>query len=133
MPIFNKENLTPKNYDHLPLSDRTREMEQAYQDFKQTPESKICPFCSKQMLVKEYKYWILLENRFPYSMKWKVCDMLAPRRHTKLSKLSLCEIGELITIAFSGDLKGYDCFQLNANGTSSISEHDHLQLLKGKL
>lgn len=122
-----------KNYSHLPPSDRTRELEQEYQDFKLTKEWERCCFCDKQMLITEYKHWILLCNRFPYNMKWKICHMLAPKRHVRWCKLNLMEWIELILIVKKGLFNKYDNVGANFGATSSIQDHVHIHLFWGQL
>lgn len=114
--------------NNLPKSDRTRETEQKYQDFKLTPEALTCPFCTKQMLIKEYKYWILLKNRFPYDDRYKTSHMLAPKEHVKEENISILAFVELLNIKKEIANK-YDLIQENLGSLKSRPDHHHLHLL----
>ena len=46
---------------------RTNQTEKIYQKYLKEKYDGVCIFCAKDLLIKEYKYWILLKNRFPYN------------------------------------------------------------------
>ena len=48
----------------------------------------ICGLCEENMLVKEYTYWKILNNRFPYDNIAKINHMIIPKRHVTESKLT---------------------------------------------
>jgi hypothetical protein len=61
----------------LPMSARTAESEQAYQDAKVT--GKTMPLELEPSL-KQWVHWRMIDNRFPYDMIFSVHRMLLPKR-----------------------------------------------------
>ena len=87
---------------------RTRATKEKYQEFLRVkPIDDSCPLCNK-VAIKEYGYWKLTVNDFPYDEIAKVHHMLLPIRHTSEKELSEEELNEFRTIKDSMMNTGYD-------------------------
>lgn len=62
---------------------RTAEGEKIYQRYKENAPKNFCPFCSRDLVRHEFKHWLLMENRFPYTKIAQKHDLLACKRHIK--------------------------------------------------
>lgn len=76
----------------------------------------------------EWKYWVLIENEFPYSAAFKTHHMLIPKRVVDDKNLSINERIEMDAIL--NDLsETYDCVLVNFRKKQSIRDHFHMHLL----
>lgn len=74
---------------------RTKEMHEKYlnereEDVRKNP----CPLCEAKIL-KTYKHWNLVENKYPYDGVVEKHDMIQPKRHTTGNDLTDNELDEL--------------------------------------
>jgi len=66
---------------------RTPETERKYQEYLKKVPKDYCFLCNKDLLIKEYKYFILVKNKFPYDAHYKIHhDVLATKRHIVLEE-----------------------------------------------
>lgn len=78
--------------------------------------------------LREWKYWALIDNEFPYSSAFKVHHMLIPKRVVNDKNLSIEERVEMDSIL--RDLsESYDCVLINFKSKQSIRHHFHMHLL----
>lgn len=87
-----------------------------------------CFICDRDLLIKEYEYWILLKNRYPYDLIASKHDLIATRRHTQNhDQLTIAEITELNDIRRQTN---YDFEMFNKPIRQSHSSHFHIHLIK---
>lgn len=109
---------------------RTQETHDRYESAPKTEE---CFICSSPILI-EYKYWIVIENDFPYDSIAEVHRMIVPRRHiANRGDLTAKELKQLDDIKKNLDEEGfYDALFENFTAGRTFLEHYHLHLLKWK-
>lgn len=81
--------------------------------------------------LKEWKYWALIENEFPYSAAFKTHHMLIPKRVVAEKDLSDAEQTEMRDV-LEELATDYDCVLVNFTRQQSIRHHFHLHLLEYK-
>jgi hypothetical protein len=86
-----------------------------------------CGLCADAAL-KSYRYWKIIENKFPYDLIANEHHMLVPIRHATEEELEVDELMELAGIKHNLDPK-YDCILEATNKNKSIPSHYHLHLL----
>ncbi len=103
-------------------------MQEKYMEYLQNEYDGTCIFCARELFVKEYKYWLIVENRFPYNAVFSNHRMLAPKRHLKedLNK------EEMLELKFILKEEEYDYCVLNKRDRRSLPEHFHYHLLNMK-
>jgi galactose-1-phosphate uridylyltransferase len=110
---------------------RKTQTEAIYQEYLQEKQPG-CPFCFKGTrpvkIVKEYQYWYVAENNFPYDAMFKISHLLTPYRHQEsFWDLNQEELAELIEIR--KDLVGgvYDIVLENLpHEKTQVHFHQHL-------
>lgn len=121
---------------------RHRKGELTYRSYlkkvKQTP-SLDCTFCTfkknDQQVLKEHRYFLEVENIFPYSL-WdssRVTEhaMLVPKRHvTSLSQLNADEAKQYVALISKKEEQGYDIFSRGHNSNMKSVPHQHTHLIK---
>lgn len=91
-----------------------------------------CIYCDRELFVCEFKYWIILENRFPYDKIAETCHMLAPKRHVaREDDLNEDEKEELLKIK-KEKVAFYDIIMQSTVSATSRPDHFHLHLLRYK-
>ncbi len=111
---------------------RTERTQQKYKEFLE--EGGALDFSDwKNRLIKEYRYWRLIKNWFPYDAVALKNDILITKRIVPFdwNKLNLKEKEELVKIKQSLS-EEYDLILENLPKNRSISSHFHLHLLKLK-
>lgn len=92
-------------------------------------EKNTCPMC-ENVATKEYVYWKIQTNDFPYDFVAKKHDLLTLKRHegdpNKLTQNEIEEYHEIVRLAG----KEYDSITLNLGKTRSIPNHLHYHLLE---
>ena len=112
---------------------RTVRDEKNYQEWKKKNDKNYCPFCNKDLVRKEYKYWLILENRFPYTEIASKHYMLAPKRHIKKEDLTEDEKKEFEFIEFQLEKSAeFSCIIHNFPHKQSIPQHLHFHVVKYK-
>jgi diadenosine tetraphosphate (Ap4A) HIT family hydrolase len=111
------------------LSLRTKKSEEFYQKDVQQAGCFICGF---DLLVKEYKKWVILENKYPYDAISNKHHLLCPKRHIATrEEMTVDELDELKVIRKeTGDL--YDFEQWNYPRRQTHPIHFHYHLIKFK-
>lgn len=112
----------------VPVSLRTRAGEIYYEQAKKMGASK--PLVEEERL-KQWQYWALIDNSFPYSAAFKTHHMLIPKRVTTEQSLRAEERKELKDILYELSDQ-YDCHMTNFSKKQSIKNHYHIHLLTYK-
>lgn len=112
----------------LPVSLRTDKDEKAYSRAKKAKTSR--PL-HKEPRIKEWQYWALIDNEYPYSVAFKTHHMLIPKRKVAQQNLSKQERTELDNILAELNAD-YDCLQINFVRNQSVRDHFHIHLLEFK-
>ena len=108
-----------------PVSLRTSKEELRYVRAKKAGKAGR-PFLEETRL-REWKYWAIINNEFPYSSAFKLHHMLIPTRVVKQNDLSEEEKAELQVITNMLMKEGkYDCMLTNFPRTQSIKTHFHI-------
>jgi hypothetical protein len=109
---------------------RTKETEAIYTEYRATQDMTECALCREiKTPIKEFKYWVIVHNRFPYDLLYCKSDMLVTKSHS--SKLNLQELAELEIIK-ENLYPDYDQIVENLGATKTIPPHAHIHLLKFK-
>lgn len=90
-----------------------------------------CRLCIKKAL-KEYKYWRIVENSFPWDNIAKTHHMVIPKRHITIDKLNREEKKEYEIIKENYIQPNYDTIAESTHKNKSIPAHFHLHLLVEK-
>ncbi len=109
----------------VPVSLRTLEDELQYRDRKKRGES--VPLIHEPKL-KTWKYWAIIENKFPYSGAFKVHHLLIPKKQATYAELSKVEKDEMELI-LAEIAEDYDCSMVNFGKRQSKPGHYHIHLL----
>lgn len=86
-----------------------------------------CGLC-KDRALKNFKYWKIVNNRFPYNRVAKVSHMIVPKRHVPENKLNALEKKEFKLIRHNYLWKKYEYMFENIS-SKSIPKHHHLHLM----
>lgn len=114
----------------IPVSLRTLRDEVHYNIAKKNGKSK--PLVDETRL-REWKYWALINNEFPYTSAFDEHHMLIPKRVVSENELSNDEKAELELIYKElGVEDNYDCRLINFQKKQSIKSHFHIHLLRYK-
>lgn len=92
-----------------------------------------CPFCletaESRKILKDYQFWYITENLYPYDKVYTVSNMLVPRRHLIfLWELNTEEMAEFLEIKQELAQMGYDEILENLPGVKT-QHHFHQHLL----
>lgn len=111
---------------------RSDEVFDSYQNYQKNGGlSEGCVLCSKQPL-KQFKYWFITVNDFPYDRIAKVHNMLVPFRHITESGLEEDEKAELLEIK-QNHLGEFDFLIEAAEKKRSVPGHFHIHLIAAKV
>jgi len=109
---------------------RTKTTDMAYAEHRRNNPDPPCILCDQDLLIKEYKYWVLLKNRYPYDAVAKRSSMLTTRRHIMYEKeLTHEEYQEYLEIK-AELFKEYSCVIENAPKNKTIPMHAHYHFLE---
>ncbi len=101
-----------------------------YEEFLKQGGSGVCYLC-KAKPVKEYKYWKIVENEFPYDEVADINHIVTIKKHKKEEAYTKAEIQEYKKVKEYLH-KTYNTIMENTNGMKSIPEHQHFHLLRIK-
>jgi len=116
---------------------RTAETEAAYSNFKASQtdhRNRGLLNNSSDTVVREFEYWIIIKNNFPYDAIAVDHDLLVPQRvFGNFAEATEAERAEYETILQTLNDEGYyDSLQINFSMNRSVLRHYHIQLLKWK-
>lgn len=122
---------TPLQKRRAAASLRTSKEEVRYERAKKAGKAGR-PFLEEPRL-REWKYWAMIPNEFPYSAAFKVHHMLIPVRVVAQADLSAAEKRELQEITEQISKEGeYDCTLTNFPRNQSNKSHFHVHFLTFK-
>lgn len=111
---------------------RTQESEERYQKLIAAGYLQgACKLCEASSL-KDFEYWRIIRNDFPYDLIAKVHDMIVPKRHVMENCLSAEEQKEYGEIKAGYIGAAYTHVIEPTLGLKSIPEHFHLHLIVAK-
>lgn len=87
-----------------------------------------CPLCGAPAL-KEFSYWKIVSNLYPYDRIAKRHDMIVPLRHVREPELTIEERAELDRIKEEYVHENYDYMLESTHKRKSIPQHFHLHLI----
>lgn len=90
-----------------------------------------CALCAAGTL-REFKYWKVVENLFPYDMVADRHDMILPLRHTNGDDITQEELEELEYLKKNVLTDDYGLIMQALPNTVSIPGHIHYHLIKVK-
>ncbi len=91
----------------------------------------LCAMCFERdkSVVKAFKHWIVIRNRFPYDLIADVNDILVSRRHTTFERLNSHELAEYGEIKTSYIEKNYHIILESLANGRSFPNHFHVNLI----
>ena len=108
---------------------RTKETEEKYKKLIDEGHLKGgCKLCQAPP-IKEFNYWTIVKNQFPYDGIAKVHDMALPKRHILEDSLTREEQQEYLKIKAGYIEQTYEYIIEPASKLRSIPEHFHLHLI----
>ncbi|PIR86911.1 MAG: hypothetical protein COU11_03595 [Candidatus Harrisonbacteria bacterium CG10_big_fil_rev_8_21_14_0_10_49_15] len=112
---------------------RTKETHHKYLAYRNNGGlEKGCALCERESL-KEFRFWRVIKNEFPYDRVAETHDMLIPKRHTGEGGLTEEERKELWEIKCGEYINNNYHFIMEAvTKIKSIPNHFHLHLTKIK-
>jgi len=117
------------------LSLRTIETEDIYQEYLKVRDKSICPLCrelKEAEYIREFEYWAIIPNKYPYDAVMEIHDMLVCKRHVDLEgNLTVNEAKDLADIKqeIMSD-EDYDMIQENVVKRRTVLPHFHIHLMK---
>lgn len=87
-----------------------------------------CGLC-KATSIKEFKYWRIIDNRFPWDLIAQIGHIIIPKRHVVYDKLTMAEKKEFDLIKSKYIEKRYEVIAEATNRKKSIPGHFHKHLL----
>lgn len=108
---------------------RTRETFDKYLAARAEPMPEgYCPLCEAPS-IKEFTYWRIIDNKFPYDRVADIHHQLVPKRHVTFDNVSQEEKEEMENL-ITGDLNStYAMCALALPNTQSIPSHVHYHLM----
>lgn len=111
---------------------RTPEREAEYRAYRAAGNlDKGCVLCARESL-REFGYWRVIQNKFPYDRVAKIHHMAIPKRHVTEAGLSSEEIEDLKSIKQEHFQQDYDFIVEAMSRTKSIPGHFHIHLIIAK-
>jgi diadenosine tetraphosphate (Ap4A) HIT family hydrolase len=110
---------------------RTHETQAAYEVHRREQDGALCPLCTMQSL-KEFSFWKILVNDFPYDRIADVHHMCVPHRHVVEGELTEEERAEFTEIKRSTLLMNYDYLIETCASCKSLPGHFHVHLIVAK-
>lgn len=110
---------------YIPVSLRSVNHESKYIDFQKNRE-KISLL--DEPTIREWQFWVIIDNAFPYDYAFKVHHMLLPKREVTERNISEEESKELLQI-YEEISDSYDCRLINFTKKQSVKNHFHVHLL----
>lgn len=119
---------------------RKKSVQKEYEKKKLTLSKDECFICDRELLECEFEHWVLLRNRYPYSVKFLWWDipvknhyLLCPKRHiqnrTQLTDEENQEFN-YIKNGFKFYINKNTLFRWNTKKESSFDFHIHCQVIE---
>jgi hypothetical protein len=114
------------------MSLRTKALLKKYEADRAKKTSGDCPFCvADEIVKKEFNYWQIISNKYPYNKLAKLNDILMLKRHVgnerELTKKEALELLEIKTKYLP--TSQYKVIYENLPAQQSIQGHYHIHLL----
>lgn len=110
---------------------RTKETEEIYRKYKENiPIDCKCVLCALPS-IRDFKYWRIVKNDFPYDLIAETHDMILPIRHVKETELTEEEKTELLEIK-ADYLNIYDAILEATVRMKTVPAHHHLHVIVTK-
>lgn len=113
--------------DTLPMSMRSSAMERHYATSKML--GSLVPLHEEPSL-QVFRYWRIIDNRFPYDMLFSTCHMLLPIRivpqHRDLTPEEVDELHDILNGYVEDNYNGYFVSTMSKR---SVGSHYHVHLL----
>jgi len=109
---------------------RTRKTAKNYKKFRDAGflTNDGCRLC-KEILIKDFKLWKIINNRFPWDRIAKIHHMIIPKRHTVYEKLNKAEKKEYDLIKKTYIEKKYQVIAEATEIKKTIPTHMHIHLI----
>ena len=88
-----------------------------------------CNLCKESKVIKDFKYWKVINNDFPYDLIAKVNHMIVPKRHATYKTLNSKEKKEYEYIKNTFIEKKYHILVETVVKRQSIGAHFHTNLI----
>jgi len=109
---------------------RTKKTEEKYKKFMAKGFlAKGCNLCRKVKSIKEFRYWRIVDNEFPWDRIAKINHMIIPKRHIIYEELNKAEKKEFESIKSAYIEEKYELIAEVANKKKSIPDHFHIHLI----
>jgi len=109
---------------------RTPETQKRYMEYFKNEYDGHCIYCAKELLIKEYEHWVIIDNKFPYDKIYGKHHQLAPKRHVEFEyELTEEERAEKHVIINKYEVGNYEAMRENFPDGKSLPEHLHYHLL----
>ncbi|MFZ6014964.1 MAG: hypothetical protein ACOYUZ_01240 [Patescibacteria group bacterium] len=105
---------------------RTEATNQRYQKFLQNKPADYCFLCKAEP-IKEFTYWKIVENEYPYDKVLSAHHMVTLKRHVNEEGMTAAEIAEFTIIKKLMHME-HDMIFENAHKKKSIPDHHHLHM-----
>ena len=110
---------------------RSKATEDRYEKYKESkPNDGKCVLCEAEV-VKNFKFWKIIHNDFPYDLIASTHDMILPIRHVKETELTEEERLELLEIK-ADYLNIYDAILESTPRMKTVPTHHHLHVFVTK-
>ncbi|HRH24620.1 MAG TPA: hypothetical protein PK109_03470 [Candidatus Paceibacterota bacterium] len=111
---------------------RTPETEAKYKEYKAQGGLTACPLCERKDKLKEFTYWHVIENLFPYDHIARVHHMIVLNRHAPDAEFTQEERDELHEIKYGYAQDHYQFIFEPVGRQKSIPSHSHIHLIIAK-
>jgi hypothetical protein len=111
---------------------RTPDTAKLYEEAQKKSGGLGCRLCHDQNYIKEFDYWLLMPNAFPYDRYFSKSDMLVTKRHTDGHDLTTEEQAEFKYLKAHSLTDDYDLIFENLPKQKSIPHHQHYHLVEIK-
>jgi hypothetical protein len=119
------QDIRPIRKSKLPVSLRKPRDERGYGRAKRRGAARK-PFLEEPR-IREWQYWALIDNAFPYSAAFSTHHMLIPKRVASREQIKRHEYQELQSILAELE-SSYDCCLVNFPAKQSIVSHYHIHM-----
>jgi hypothetical protein len=108
---------------------RKHDSNELYEKWKREHKDDPCVLCLREPL-RDFKYWKIVQNHFPYDKYTKTHHLLALKRHVDETGLDQGEQVELVAIKQSLGYDIYDGFYEPVMKERTLPDHVHSHLIE---